>query len=80
MSRRREREDTPLQKLCKALIEEYQKPHSQGISLLQTSGLLWAKFLYIRKQFENIDMDEYKDFVELASPLDWMGQEDLTEK
>lgn len=79
MTRRLEREDSPLQKLCKALIEEYQKPHTQGISLLQTSGLLWAKFLYIRNQFENIDMDEYKDFVELASPLDWMGQEDLTE-
>ncbi|WP_211085996.1 hypothetical protein, partial [Shewanella oncorhynchi] len=46
---------------------------------IQTSALLWAKFLYIRNQFKEIDMDEYKDFVELASPLDWMGQEDLTE-
>lgn len=76
--RRQEREDTPLQKSCRALIEK-QRNSNHGENLFQTSALLWAKFLYIRNQFENIDMDEYKDFVELASPLDWMGQEDLTE-
>ena len=76
--RRQERKDTPLQKSCRALIEK-QRNSNHGENLFQTSALLWAKFLYIRNQFENIDMDEYKDFVELASPLDWMGQEDLTE-
>jgi len=78
MSRHSEREDTPLQETCKALIEK-QRNSNHSENLFQTSALLWAKFLYIRNQFKNIDMDEYKDFVELASPLDWMGQEDLTE-
>lgn len=79
MSRHSEREDTPLQETCKALIEK-KRNSNYGEDLFQTSAILWAKFLYIRNQFENIKMDEYKDFVELASPLDWMGQEDLTEK
>lgn len=78
MSRHSEREDTPLQETCKALIEKHRNSN-HGENLFQTSALLWANFLYIRNQFKEIDMDEYKDFVELASPLDWMGQEDLTE-
>ncbi|MCU8063316.1 KAP family NTPase [Shewanella sp. SM55] len=78
MSRHSEREDTPLQETCKALIEK-QRNSNHDDNLFQTSAILWANFLYIRNQFKEIDMDEYKDFVELASPLDWMGQEDLTE-
>lgn len=77
--RRPAREETPLQKSCRALIEK-QRNSNYDENLFQTSAILWANFLYIRNQFEDIDMDEYKDFVELASPLDWMGQEDLTEK
>ena len=78
-SRHTEREDTPLQKSCRALIEK-SRSSKYDDNLFQTSAILWANFLYIRNQFEDIGMDEYKDFVELASPLDWMGREDLTEK
>lgn len=77
---RQKRVDTDLEKTCKALIEKHHQFNSKGINPFQASALLWANFLYIRNQFEDIGMNEYKDFVELASPLDWMGQEDLTEK
>lgn len=73
-------EQTPLEKLCKTLYEEYKKHQYDADA--QTSGvpaLLWVKFFYIRNKFESIDMDEYKDFVELASPLDWMGKDELPE-
>ncbi|KFD95922.1 KAP family P-loop domain protein [Vibrio cholerae] len=71
-------EQTPLEKICKTLYEEYRKYQYNADE--QTSGvpaLLWVKFFYIRNKFESIDMDEYKDFVELASPLDWMGKDEL---
>lgn len=42
-------------------------------------AILWMKFFYLRDNFKSIKMDDYKDFVELASPLDWMGKDELTE-
>ncbi|MGL6316649.1 KAP family P-loop NTPase fold protein [Vibrio sp. WXL103] len=73
-------EQTPLEKLCKTLTEEYKKhQHVTGAQMLGLPALLWVKFFYIRNKFESIDMDEYKDFVELASPLDWMGKDELPE-
>lgn len=41
-------------------------------------GGLWMKYLYIDKKYESISNDHYKDLVELASPLDWMGEDELT--
>ncbi|EGQ7831260.1 NTPase KAP [Vibrio vulnificus] len=73
-------EQTPLEKLCKALTEEYKKHrYDTDAQMLGLPALLWVKFIYIRNKFESIDMDEYKDFVELASPLDWMGKDELPE-
>ncbi|MEI8676605.1 P-loop NTPase fold protein [Pseudoalteromonas sp. Hal040] len=73
-------EQTPLEKLCKTLTEEYKKhQYDTDAQMLGVPALLWVKFLYIRNKFESIDMDEYKDFVELASPLDWMGKDELPE-
>lgn len=71
-------EQTPLEKICKTLYEEYRKHQYNADELtLGVPALLWVKFFYIRNKFESIDMDEYKDFVELASPLDWMGKDEL---
>lgn len=74
------KKQTPLEKICKTLTEEYQKhQYDTDAQMLGVSALLWVKFFYIRNKFESIDMDEYKDFVELASPLDWMGKDELPE-
>jgi len=73
-------EQTPLEKICKTLTEEYKKhQYDTDTQMLGVPALLWIKFFYIRNKFESIDMDEYKDLVELASPLDWMGKDELTE-
>jgi hypothetical protein len=75
-----DQEQTPLEKIGKALIEEYSKhKNDTDAQKLGVPALLWVKFLYIKNKFESIDMDEYKDFVELASPLDWMGKDELPE-
>lgn len=71
---------TPLEKISHTLNEEYNKHRFEpDMQMLRVSALLWVKFFYIRNKFESIDMDEYKDLVELASPLDWMGKDELTE-
>lgn len=71
---------TPLEKISHTLNEEYNKHRFEpDMQMLGVSALLWVKFFYIRNKFESIDMDEYKDLVELASPLDWMGKDELTE-
>ncbi|MCG9729169.1 KAP family NTPase [Shewanella sp. Isolate13] len=75
-----DREQTPLEKLSKTLIEEYKKHQYDSSSLmLGEPALLWVKFFYIKNKFNAIDIDKYKDFVELASPLDWMGKDELPE-
>lgn len=71
---------TPFEKLGETLSEEYQKnQYNEDELFSETISLMWAKFIYIQNKLESIDKDEYKDFVELASPLDWMGIDDLTD-
>ncbi|WP_445946783.1 hypothetical protein [Shewanella sp.] len=75
-----DQEQTPLEKIGKALIEEYSKhKNDTDAQKLGVPALLWVKFLYIKNKFESIDMDEHKDFVESASPLDWMGKDELSD-
>lgn len=79
--RRTSEEQTTLQKINQNLIEEYKKyQYDVEEQKIGVPAILWVKFIYINKSFETIDMEEYKDFVELASPLDWMGKEELTQK
>ncbi|MFA0614488.1 P-loop NTPase fold protein [Vibrio splendidus] len=75
----RSQEQTPTGKIFNTLLEKYSNTPSNSDKILYESTALWLKFFYIEKKFETIDIDEYKDFVELASPLDWMGQEELPE-
>ncbi|WP_305460728.1 hypothetical protein [Photobacterium leiognathi] len=73
-------EQTPLQKLTNDLIEEYKNNHHDIEEQMSgKAAILWMKFFYLRDNFKSIKMDDYKDFVELASPLDWMGKDELTE-
>ncbi|MCG3811158.1 NTPase KAP [Photobacterium damselae] len=73
-------EQTPLEKVSEALKEEFKKSGNEtDFQKMGTSAILWIKFFYINNKFDSIDMDEYKDFVELASPLDWMGKNELLE-
>lgn len=74
-------EQTPLEKVSKALNEEFKKTDNEiDLQRMGASTILWLKFFYIKNKFDSIDMDEYKDFVELASPLDWMGKDELLEE
>ncbi len=76
----RTQEQTPLEKLSKTLTEEYTKhQYDKDAQMLGVPALLWVKYFYIKNKYDSIDMDEYKDFVELASPLDWMGKDELPE-
>ncbi|GHY56008.1 KAP family P-loop NTPase fold protein [Vibrio cholerae] len=71
-------EQTPLEKICKSLIDEYNKNQNDKYAQMSgTPALLWFKYIYIKSNFDSIDIDEYKDFVELASPIDWMGKDEL---
>ncbi|PSV98275.1 KAP family P-loop NTPase fold protein [Photobacterium iliopiscarium] len=74
-------EQTPLEKIYSSLLEEFDNNrHNTDLLMLEKAGLLWMQFFYIKNKFDSIDMDEYKDFVELASPLDWMGKDELLEE
>ncbi|WP_434137447.1 KAP family P-loop NTPase fold protein [Photobacterium leiognathi] len=74
------RNQTPLQKITNDLIKEYKNNHHDtGAQMSGRAAILWMKFFYHRDNFKSIKMDDYKDFVELASPLDWMGKDELTE-
>lgn len=73
------RERTPAGKEFDGLLDKYSNTPSNSDKIMYESTALWLKFIYIENKFETIEIDEYKDFVELASPLDWMGQEELPE-
>ncbi|MFT6920472.1 MAG: putative KAP-like P-loop ATPase [Cognaticolwellia sp.] len=68
--------ETPLQKVSKELLNEF---NGNKANILESSSILWMEFFYINNKFSAIAKDEYRDFVELASPLDWMGKDDLTD-
>lgn len=73
------REQTPTEKVFAALLDKHADTPSNSDQIMYESTALWLKFIYLENQFDTIDIDEYKDFVELASPLDWMGKEELPE-
>jgi hypothetical protein len=72
--------NSPLIEIKESLSEEYNSNrYTQNSNMIGNSALLWMQYLYISEKFESIGIDEYKDFVELASPLDWMGKSELDE-
>ncbi|HHK8499355.1 TPA: P-loop NTPase fold protein [Vibrio parahaemolyticus] len=75
----REREQTEYEKICQSLRDEYRNhQYDTDAQMVGDPALMWIKLIYIKNEYENISMDAYKDFVELASPLDWMGIDDLS--
>ncbi|WP_279152636.1 KAP family P-loop NTPase fold protein [Photobacterium iliopiscarium] len=74
-------EQTPLEGIYSSLRDEFNhNRHDTESQMVGKAALLWMQFFYIKNKFDSIDMDEYKDFVELASPLDWMGKDELPEE
>ncbi|MBH0000883.1 NTPase KAP [Pseudoalteromonas sp. NSLLW24] len=45
--------------------------HSMRISPEVT--LLWLEYIYIKDEYNKITKEQYRDFIELSSPLDYMG-------
>ncbi|MBQ4800290.1 NTPase KAP [Pseudoalteromonas sp. MMG006] len=45
--------------------------HSMRISPDVT--LLWLEYIYIKDEYNKITKEQYRDFIELSSPLDYMG-------
>ncbi|HHF3187113.1 TPA: P-loop NTPase fold protein [Vibrio alginolyticus] len=75
----RERGQTEYEKICQSLRDEYRNhQYDTDAQMVGDPALMWIKLIYIKNEYENISMDAYKDFVELASPLDWMGIDDLS--
>ncbi|MFH4669037.1 KAP family P-loop NTPase fold protein [Vibrio alginolyticus] len=75
----RERGQTEYEKICQSLRGEYRNhQYDTDAQMVGDPALMWIKLIYIKNEYENISMDAYKDFVELASPLDWMGIDDLS--
>ena len=35
--------------------------------------LLWLNYIYIKDEYNKISKEKYRDFIELSSPLDYMG-------
>jgi len=72
--------ESPILRINQSLVEKYRE-HKGSFDNLMTgqAALLWIKFIYLHKDFQSITTEEYKDFVELASPLDWMGKNELDE-
>jgi hypothetical protein len=35
--------------------------------------LLWLDYIYIKDEYNKITKEQYRDFIELSSPLDYMG-------
>lgn len=70
---------TPLQKIARELHDLYQTNRFTSGDPHQTSkpSLAWFQYLYYKVGFDQLDKDQYSDFVELASALDWMGKEEL---
>ena len=73
------RDQTPGEKAFDNLLGKYSNIPSNSDRIMHESTVLWFKFFYIENKFQTIDIDEYRDFVELASPLDWMGKDELSE-
>ncbi|WP_338367337.1 P-loop NTPase fold protein [uncultured Pseudoalteromonas sp.] len=57
---------TELQKAEKALAQ-----HKIEVSPEVT--LLWLDYIYIKNEYNKITKGQYRDFIELSSPLDYMG-------
>ncbi|WP_447475156.1 KAP family P-loop NTPase fold protein [Vibrio harveyi] len=72
-------QQTQTEKLFEALLGCHANNSFDSDKIMYVSTALWLKFFYLKHNFDTIDIDEYKDFVELASPLDWMGKEELPE-
>jgi len=72
---------TPLEKISAEIIDVYEdSSSSEDFYLNGISSMLWFKYIHINDEYDLISNDEYSDFVELASPLDWMGEEELLDK
>jgi len=70
-------EDT-LDEISMQLKKEYSvNSHKPDFYSTGLSPLLWFKYFNIKDNFKSLSIDEYKDFVELASPLDWMGEDEI---
>lgn len=62
---------TPLEKCAKRLKELYED------SEIESASIEWMKYIYLNDGYDSISKEQYQDFVELSSALDWMGKEEL---
>ncbi|CAH1540621.1 NTPase KAP [Vibrio jasicida] len=62
---------TSLEKCAKRLKELHED------SEIESAGIEWMKYIYLNDRYDSISKEQYQDFVELSSALDWMGKEEL---
>lgn len=46
--------------------------HSK-LEVRQDATLLWLNYIYIKDEYDKLSKENYRDFVELSSPLEYMG-------
>ncbi|WP_206705562.1 hypothetical protein [Marinomonas colpomeniae] len=60
---------SPIQTISDKIIHNnFAQDPAEGVSY----GLLWCKAEYHRGDFSKVTKEKYKDYVELASALDWI--------
>ena len=59
---------TRLESAEKSLAEgNVRSPRKDGMTIQ------WLKYIYIKDEYEKLTKEQYRDFIELSSPLDYMG-------
>lgn len=52
-------------------IEE--KLASKSVKICEEATILWLNYIYIKDEYDKLTKEQYLDFIELSSPLDYMG-------
>ncbi|KAA1151914.1 NTPase KAP [Pseudoalteromonas sp. FUC4] len=57
----------------KKLNRVEQQLASNSVKICEKATTLWLNYIYIKDGYGEITKDQYRDFIELSSPLDYMG-------
>ncbi|WP_345871398.1 KAP family P-loop NTPase fold protein [Shewanella algae] len=64
-------------KAAKELISFWEPPSKDMCVNSFSISFNWLKYMYYVQEFDKITIEEYRDFIELASPLNWMGLDEI---
>ncbi|KZN13893.1 KAP family P-loop NTPase fold protein [Marinomonas sp. TW1] len=65
---------TPFERIQEELRSNYNQPRKEN-KPLTNSGLLWLQAHYYKDKFDQVSIEKYRDYVELASALDLIEED-----